>query len=147
MLSTPAITVVEPYPVIFENDPALDKGDDFDAIYCRSIETGRIDELKTKPGEKATVFYLRHPTGELIDILKDLWNKHDGPNMVASETVAYCLVKVENWGKDEPTWNGVKDKRGHSLVPSETIDILRKIPGLIPALYTAVWTNMRPSPS
>jgi len=146
MLSAPTATVVEPYAVIYEHDPALDNSaEGFAELYARCMEMGRVDDLPIKPGEKPTVFYLRHPSGELVDILKDLWAKHDGPNMVASATVAYCLCRVEGWGHDEPTWNGVSDKRGHSMVPAETIDVLRRIPGLIDSLATVVWTNISPS--
>ncbi len=125
MLSINAqLSTVDNYQHILSFDPALDIDSDEHKI-DRYLETGDEQFMPMKAGEQATVFTLRHLTGEVRRKLKDLIRSggQDKSRMhqFFFEAAKYALVSIVN--PDVEVKQG-KDGDGHPHAEPELLERL-----------------------
>jgi hypothetical protein len=104
MLALKASTVVEDYAYIWAEDPAIDQtAEDWRELYDRAHEENDLSLLPLHPNTKPTVFWLRHPVGELRVYITDRWQQAidpKKPSFISEQLLwlvaKHCLAKVEN---------------------------------------------------
>ena len=143
MIPIKTATVQEDYAWIWQEDEAIDKGrDDWRAEYDAALESCDLARLPLKPGQKPTIFWLRHPTPLLRRVWAGLWQSKTSA-VAARMIAAMALVRAEHIGPGM-VWEG-RDADGYPCVPAVTMDALDSIPELVDGLALAALAETRPS--
>lgn len=146
MIKLPSLR--DDYSVIFSGDPALDLpavptladdasdeqkadakkiADERERLLKVARETGQWDSL-IKPGEKPTVFQMRHLSGSARDYLDgEVARKQLAPGEFASLVFRLAIKRIDNLGDI-----AVKHERmsGFSIASIDVIDRIRAFPGI-----------------
>lgn len=172
MIQLKASTVIKDHCYVWPGDPALGRPDpkDFEdetefppaleaweGEYDAAMEGNDPSRLPLLPNEKASIFWLRHPSATLKRWLLDLC--HDKITLVggkarltcehtvARKVASLCLVRAENLGM-ELDLNSAEDlASGFPCVSPKSMDVLESCPGLIDGLSARVFRQLNPSPS
>lgn len=159
MLVARTATLVDDYAFAWEGDPAFDRDTpDFADKYRRWLETQDVQlyEEIVKPGEKPTVFMLRHPRARLKRLLRDnLIQQSDPARGIWSEAALldfarFAIVEVQNLtdarGKVVEIGRRLDSEARAQCLDDESLEMLDGLgDGLLIAIGMRVFSQLVPA--
>ena len=126
-------TLVEDYPWVYKLDPALSQ-EGLDDAYERFMDQGIIDLLPTQPGQRPTVFMLRHLRGKakrrVVGLLLSAGADIAQTPEALFEAAAYGLVAVKDLQTDSGKlveFESETDSHGCKRIKSSILEQLEQV--------------------